>query len=418
MASYDSSEVAALLKQLGKDAQLLAEAYVHGGLAGDLIDPRKLALLQKKSLIRPAEAPGDYRISAELKRLLNRLMRKQSSYRQLTDIGRVVDTIQDAVHDYQHSITNGLEEDADYYLDQLDDLIYEAKENLNVSLDNMHHAISSQFGFVNSISAKVRENERALNYAQKLLIELQQIDPETWYEWMNWPSPVEFARKISGFIHWFSETLPRLRYIIDNMRGSLFRLRRDERQAHLLRNMARYLSQHPEFEIAENIYEHKDLPANLRFSAPLTLKSYVDPKQAHHEEKLVAIVQALRKQAEPETKQGREAQQVLLAENETVSVSIDFFEQQVEQLFAQVIEAGTEVSAITFWQTQLKSWQLAEQVIDPKVWLELVFSRYCKMTNLQQKQFQLTPVGQAKQGIADNFLFHDIKLQFKLASGK
>lgn len=413
MASYDSKEVADLLKQLGKHADTLAEAYVHGRLAGDLIDSRKLTQLQKSSLIRPSEELGEYRVGAELKRLLNRLMRKQSSYRQLTDIGRVIETIEDAVNDYHQSLVKGFDEDADYYLDQLDDLIYEAKENLNVSLDNMHHAISSQFGFVSSISAKVRENERALNYAQKLLVELQQIDPETCYQWMDWACPVEFARKVSDFIYWFNQTLPRLRYIIDNMRSSLFRLRRDEKQAHLLRNMARYLSSHPEFEIDEHIYQDNNLPQALRFSAPLALKAYVDVQQSNHEEQLITIVQTLRKQNQPETKQGREAELVVVSDNEQVSVKVDFFELQVEQFFEQVITTQTELSALSYWHEQLTIWQQAEQEIAAKVWLELIFSSYCKLTSYQQGLFELTPLGTAKAGIADNVYFHDILLRIK-----
>ena len=242
MAAYNASDVADLLRQIGAHDQLLADAYVYGTVNELQSESRKIASLHKAGLLRPDDEVGDYRVTAELKRMLNRLMRKQSSYRQLSDMGKVIDTLDDMVNDYRLSVQNNQHDDAEYYLDQLDDLLYEAKDNLNVSLENMHHAISSQFGFVSTLSAKVRENERALQYAQKLLTELQQIDPESCYEWADWACPSDFARKVSGFVYWFNQTLPRLRFIIDNMRLSLFRLRRDEKQASLLRNMARYLS--------------------------------------------------------------------------------------------------------------------------------------------------------------------------------
>jgi len=185
MAAYNASDVADLLRQIGANDQLLADAYVYGNVNEVESESRKIASLHKTGLLRPDDELGDYRVTAELKRMLNRLMRKQSSYRQLSDMGKVIDTLDDMVKDYRFSVQNNQHEDAEYYLDQLDDLLYEAKDNLNVSLENMHHALSSQFGFVSTLSAKVRENERALAYAQKLLTELQQIDPESCYEWAD-----------------------------------------------------------------------------------------------------------------------------------------------------------------------------------------------------------------------------------------
>jgi len=411
MAGYDAKDVAELLRQLGSHDQLLAEAYVFGSVQGDGDDARKIAALHKKALLRPDDEPGDFRVSAELKRMLNRLMRKQSSYRQLTDMSKVIDILEETVNDYRVSIIADQQEDAEYYLDQLDDLLYEAKDNLNVSLDNMHYAISSQFGFVSTISAKVRENERALAYAQKLLTELQQIDPETCYEWMNWACPVELARKISGFIYWFNQTLPRLRFIIDNMRLSLFKLRRDEKQASLLRNMARYLQKHPEFEIGEGIFEDKNLPDTLRFAAPMKLKSYVDVRQTSDQNSLVAIVQSLRKLNNQSSRAVREKSAVDLVENEAMSFNYDYFEEQTERLFELAITSNEAISAISFWQSSLNEWHTLQQHIEPIAWVELVFSSYCKLTNAQQALIDINPKGKQLPGISHNWSYSDIVIK-------
>jgi len=411
MAGYDTNDVAELLRQLGAHDQLLAEAYVFGSVQGDGADARKIASLHKKSLLRPDDEPGDYRVSADLKRMLNRLMRKQSSYRQLTDMRKVIEVLAETVNDYRLSVIGDQEEDAEYYLDQLDDLFYEAKDNLNVSLDNMHYAISSQFGFVSTLSAKVRENERALSYAQKLLTELQQIDPETCYEWMNWACPVELARKISGFIYWFNQTLPRLRYIIDNMRLSLFKLRRDEKQAGLLRNMARYLNKHPEFTINEQVFEDKALPETLRFAAPLYIKSYINVKETAHETALVEIVQSLRKMNTYIPAVKREVSAVEVLGNAGMGFSYDFFEEQTENLFEKAIMTGEVISAVDFWQTSLPKWHQEQQHIEPIAWVELVFSSYCKLTSAQQALIDIDPKGEPLAGISHNWSYSDIIIQ-------
>ena len=410
MAGYDAGDVAELLKQIGSNAHLLADAYVYGSLAGDQLESGKLNLLQKKGLLRPDDEPGDYRVTAELKRMLNRLMRKQSSYRQLTDMGKVIDVLDDTVKDFRESLQSNQQDDAEYYLDQLDDLLYEAKDNLNVSLDNMHYAISSQFGFVSTLSAKVRENEKALDYAQKLLNELQQIDPEACYEWTNWACPIDFARKISGFVYWFNQTLARLRFIIDNMRLSLFRLRRDEKQAGLLRNMARYLRKHPEFEISETLFEDPKLSKQLKFAAPLKLKTYVDIKNSAVEEPLIRLVQALRKQSKASPLKERESSAVDISPIENIAAEHDYFEEQAELLFEQAITTGQAVSAIDYWQQELESWAQTGQVVEPKAWIELVFSCYCKLSNEQQDALDIKMQSEQVAGISDNYSYSDVQI--------
>lgn len=410
MAAYNASDVADLLRQIGAHDQLLADAYVSGNITEQQSETRKIAALHKAGLLRPDDEIGDYRVTAELKRMLNRLMRKQSSYRQLSDMGKVIDTLDDMVNDYRLSVQSNQHDDAEYYLDQLDDLLYEAKDNLNVSLENMHHAISSQFGFVSTLSAKVRENERALDYAQKLLTELQQIDPESCYQWTDWACPSDFARKISGFVYWFNQTLPRLRFIIDNMRLSLFRLRRDEKQASLLRNMARYLGQHPEFEISETLFEDEQLPETLKLAPPIAMKSYVDTRNSELETPLIAVVQALRKATKPTRVVDREESDLEFDELPELVIDHDFFEEQTEQLFEQVIKHGEPISAINYWQNALQSWINEEQLIEPTQWVELVFSSYCKLTNDQQDALDIKPKGTRQTGTSDNYSYSDVQV--------
>lgn len=411
MAGYDAQQVTDLLKQLGNNASFLADAYVYGSISSD--DITQLKMLHKKGLLRPTDDVGEYRVTAEIKRMLNRLMRKQSSYRQLNDMGKVIDTIDDSVADYQLSVKSNQHDDAEYYLDQIDDLLYEATDSLNVSLDSMHFAISCQFGFVATLSAKVRENEKALNYAQKLLTELQQIDPEGCYEWTNWACPSDFSRKISGFIYWFNQALPRLRFIIDNMRLSLFRLRRDEKQANLLRSMAQYLHLHPEFEISESLFSDDKLPKALKFSPALELKSYVDTKNTANESSLIGIVQSLRKQKKPSVIAAREVSTVEIIPTEVIVVKHDFFEEQTQRLFEKVIIDGKGISAIEFWEESLSIWHDTEFTIDPTQWVELVFSNYCKLTIDQQSALDIKPKGGKISGTTDNYIYHDIVINVR-----
>lgn len=411
MAGFDSTQVASLLRQIGAYNELLANAYVYGSIASDDQDANTLSLLHKSGLIRPDDSPGEYRVTTDLKRMLNRLMRKQSSYRQLTDMGKVIDAIDEVAKDYQLAIQAQEQEDAEYYLDQLDDLLYETKDSLNNNLDTMHFAIVSQFGFVSSLSNKIRQNERYLSHAQKLLNELQQIDPHDCYEWLDWLCPNEFARKISSFVYWYNQILPKLRLIIDNMHISLFRLRRDEKQASQLRNMARFLRKHPEFTLDENLFEQPSLPETLKYATPMALKSYVDIKQTDIEQPLLELVQSLRKQSVITPLKARVTGEVSVKPIERIAAEEDFFEQQTELLFERVIIDNTAVSALSYYQEFQNIWLEQSQSIAPKAWIELVFSCYCKLTSAQQSALNIKMKGVAVAGTTDNYRYSDVVIE-------
>lgn len=413
MAGFDVGQVAALLRKIGANDELLANAYVFGSIASDEQDVKTISTLHKAGLLRPDDEPGEFRVTTDFKRMLNRLMRKQSSYRQLTDMGKVIDALDETVKDYHLAVQSKEHDDAEFYLDQLDDLLYETKDGLNTNLDNMHYGIVSQFGFVSTLANKIRQNERYLNHAQSLLTELQQIDPEACYEWINWPCPNEFARKITGFIYWFNQVLPRLRFIIDNMRLSLFRLRRDEKQASQLRNMARFLRQHPEFEITDNLFEDPELPEVLKYAPPMLLSCYVETHNTEHEASLIAIVQSLRKQVVSAPVKVRDSGEVTLTPVEKVDYQVDFFDQKTELLFELVISENRPVSAVEFWTSSQVSWQDELQAIHPKAWIELVFSAYCSLTNEQQDAFDITMKGVKVAGTSDNYSYSDVVICLK-----
>ena len=75
MAGFDSKQVASLLRQIGAYNDLLASAYIFGSIASDEQDANTISLLHKSGLIRPDDSPGEYRVTTDLKRMLNRLMR-------------------------------------------------------------------------------------------------------------------------------------------------------------------------------------------------------------------------------------------------------------------------------------------------------------------------------------------------------
>ncbi len=96
-----------------------------------------------------------------------------------------------------------------------------------------------------------------------------------------------------------------------------------------------------------------------------------------------------------------------------IQATHDFFEEQTETLFEQVIKHGEPLSAISYWQNNLKSWIREEQLIEPTEWVELVFSSYCKLTNDQQDAFDIKPKGTRLAGTSHNYSYSDVEVLLK-----
>jgi hypothetical protein len=53
---------------------------------------------------------------------------------------------------------------------------------------------------------------------------------------------------------------------------------------------------------------------------------------------------------------------------------------------------------------------MEDQLIDPKEWVELVFSSYCKLTNDQQAALDIKPKGERLAGTSHNFTYSDVEV--------
>ena len=414
MSSVNKELVAALLRQIGNGDEILSQAFIDGAISCSGENENQIKALHKAKLILPDEEFGDYRLTSDLKRLLNKLLRQQSGFRMLTDMGKAIDEMEQTIEDYRRTHNERNLEDAQAYLDQFDEIMDDTKESLESSIDAMHESISSQFGFVNSLTEKVIQNKKALIYAQNLINELQQIDPEQCYEWLFDGAPSEIGKRITGFIGWYRKELQRISYIIEKMRQSLFRLRHQVKQANLLKSMARYLRQHSEYEISEDFGINANLPEQLKLAPALLLTGFPDVNCTAQESALQQIVQQLRKINQlPEIKVKETTAKLELEKQEIIEHEKDWALDEIERYFEKSIDSQTPINALDFYQQAQVNWQQNQWYISPKLWLELIFSYYCNMPNSLQKQIQIELKETLETGTNNNFTYSDITIHLQ-----
>ena len=404
--SFDQGQVESLIRKIGSADQVLAEAYINGIIFVDEKNQPSIDSLKKSGLLRIAERSDEFRLSTDIKRLIDRLLLRNNRYRQNTDVAKMIRNVAEDIDAYRAALENNEQDEANYHLEQIDDSLYESLELLENSLSVMFTAITSQFGFVNSLSSKIRENERALAYAQQLVAELSFINTHECYEWISWAAPTELSNKVIRFIDQYKSIVGRLASIVDRMKILLFTLRLQEQTANRTRAMAQFLKKHPEWQ-AREWCDESNVPALLKRDNGLIFNTGINTKKSSQQDELIQIIQELRRQSNPikPLDSQRDAITVDSTEPEPIEYCPDYYETQIEALFSLALEKqGHKVSALQYWQT-------SQLQIRPELWLDIVFAQYCCLQQRFKQTLEIEMDGQVLPDFNGNQLITEIWLR-------
>ncbi|MGR9046668.1 MAG: hypothetical protein ACU83N_15370 [Gammaproteobacteria bacterium] len=405
--SFDQAQIAGLIRKLASADQLLAQTYIDGTVFVDEENRNAIDGLKKSGILRTADLSDEYRLTGDIKRLIDRLLLRNQRYQQNIDMAKMILSVEEDIEDYRRALERSDQDEARYHLEQIDDTLYEALESLEHSLTVMFAAITSQFGFVASLNSKIRQNQRALAYAQRLVQELNQVNLNDCYEWLSWPAiPTELSRKIIRFIDQYKSIVERLSSIVDRMKTLLFTLRLQEQTANRTRAMAQYLRQHPEWSPSDWGME-ADVPPLLQRGPGLKLQPGINTANPLLQADFADIVQELRRQSKPVAPQSRDGAQTPLDTQapETIEYDQDLYERHIESLFARALEQpGGKISALHYWREQ-------NLAVKPGLWLDMVFAQYCCLPARMRRAIALELQGESLVGFNGNHIIDEIQLQ-------
>ncbi|MGD7034372.1 hypothetical protein [Methylotuvimicrobium buryatense] len=405
--SFDREQIAGLIRKLAGADRLLAQTYIDGTVFVDDDNRTAIDSLKKAGILRTADVSDEYRLTGDVKRLIDRLLLRNQRYQQAIDLGKMILTVEEDIEDYRRALERNEQDEARYHLEQIDDTLYEAIESLETSLSVMFAAITSQFGFVSSLNSKIRQNRRALAYAQRLVQELNQVDLNDCYDWLSWAAiPPELSRKIIRFIDQYKSIVERLTSIVARMKTLLFTLRLQEQTANRTRAMAQFLRQHPEWEPLDWSIEAA-APELLRRGSGLNLSPGIDTANPVLQADLVEIVQELRRQTKPLAPPSRDNASAPLDTQmpERIEYHRDLYESHIENLFASALERqGRSTSALQYWQGEGLE-------IKAELWLDMVFAQYCCLPQRMRSVVALEMQGENLSDFNGNQVIHEISLR-------
>lgn len=406
--SFDQEQIAGLVRKLASADQLLAQTYINGTVFIDDDNRNAIDSLKKSGILRTADFSDEYRLTGDVKRLIDRLLLRNQRYQQNIDMAKMILSVEEDIEDYRRALERNDQEEARYHLEQIDDTLYEALESLEHSLTVMFAAITSQFGFVTSLNSKIRQNQRALAYAQRLVQELNQVNLNDCYEWLNWAAiPTELSRKIIRFIDQYKSVVERLSSIVDRMKMLLFTLRQQEQTANRTRAMVQFLRQHPEWEPLDWSAE-ANVPELLRRGSGLKLQSGIDTSGSVLQTDFAAIVQELRRQSKPLAPPSRDGAATTPLDTQIpdqIEYRRDHYETHIETLFALALERqGRKISALHYWCDERLE-------VKAELWLDMVFAQYCCLPQRMRRAISLELQGENLAGFNGNQVIDEILLQ-------
>jgi len=405
--SFDHEQIAGLIRKLGSADQLLAQTYINGTVFA--YDENRSAIdgLKKSGILRTADTGDEYRLTYDIKRLIDRLLLRNQRYQQNINMAKMILSVEDDIEDYRRALEQNNPDEEQYHLEQIDDTLYEAIEALENSLSVMFAAITSQFGFVSSLNGKIRQNQRALAYAQQQVQELSHVRIKDCYDWLSWSAiPPELSRKIIRFIDQYKSIVERLTGIIGRMKELLFKLRLQEQTANRCRAMAQFLRQHPEWESLD-WSDDSAMPVLLRRCAGLTLQPGINPANPVLQADLTAIVRELRRQSKPVAPLIRDSAASPLDTEVPAQIEYDqdLYEGHIESLFASALEQqGRKVSALFYWSEHGLE-------VNAELWLDMVFAQHCCLPQRMRRAINLDMQGESLEGFDGNQVIEEILLQ-------
>mgnify|MGYP000595578405 CR=1 FL=1 len=398
------------------NSTMLAQAYFDGSVIDNGENTALLEVLTKNGLIRPSEDDGTYILAINLKRILDKLLLRHASYRKRTDIGKVMQHIEGDIDSYKRALLIGQHNEVNFYLSQIDEELYGVIYELEDSVSGLFAAITSRFGFVDTLESKIHENEKAIAYTEGLLNALAEINLTDVYAWLDWDDvPAELSRKVTFFIDGYRRINRQLESAVNRMRQLLMTLRQQSERVARLKAMSKFLKDNPVWELDE-YSENAQIPDIFNRVHGMQLSASIDISNQVQQETFTEIYHSLRSESknDTETPDLRKTGRIDDLEQKARQLQADYVLSQCELLFKQVIShQGQCYSAIDYWQQD----QQLTDILPKHLWLSILYNEYNKCAAPVRKAINIDFDGNTITQlpgdvlVSGNLLVSDIQLQ-------
>lgn len=391
------------LRQLGRHAEPIMDAYLSGSVPDQALEPAVEERLVKDGILYRPEPGADLHLRRAVRALLEEALRDDRNRQIDANTGSALATFKTLAAHYKEARHQGDYAAADAYLGDLKEHVYAFGETLGHSIRVLWSRLNNEFGYVGTLNAKIRENELAQSQVSELLAGLEMISFE---ELAETAGDLRELRRllVTSLQRTVSACVQELSIVQGRLLELLGRFRQIRGRTRLLKGWLLHMEQQPDYQVG-NHAAHQNVPQLFNLAAPVLAPAALDIHSPQHEADLLALVAQIRalQPADRFAPPPGEAAGLILGEVEAFEVQGNPIREAVSAYFCQVIDSGQPLSALDYRQQHDLPW-------DAESWLYQVIGGYEGLPEEQKQCFELLPDGEAHPLYSGNFIIRDVKL--------
>ena len=391
------------LRQLGRHAEPIMDAYLTGSLPDDTLEPAVQDRLVKDGILYRPEPGADLHLRRVVRALLEEALRDDRNRQIDANTGSALATFKTLAAHYKEARHQGDYAAADAYLADLKEHVYAFGETLSHSIRVLWSRINNEFGYVGTLNAKIRENELAQAQVSELLAGLEMISFE---ELAEAAGELRELRRllVASLQHTVSSCAQELSIVQGRLLELLGRFRQIRGRTRLLKGWLLHMNQQPDYQVG-NHATHLEVPQLFNLAGPILAPAAVDVHNPLHEPDLLELVAQLRLNQSQEqfSTAPIEAAEFMLGEVDAFEVISNPIRDAVATYFCHVIDRGQAVSALEYRQQHNLPW-------NAESWLYQVIAGYEGLPDEQKRDFELDPIGEVHPVFSGNFIVGDVAL--------
>lgn len=391
------------LRQLGRHAEPIMDAYLAGSVSDQSLEPAVQERLVKDGVLYRPEPGAELHLRRVVRALLEEALRDDRNRQIDANTGSALATFKTLAAHYKEARHQGDYGAAEAYLADLKEHVYAFGETLSHGIRVLWGRINNEFGYVASLNAKIRENELAQSQVSELLAGLELISFEDLAETAG--DMRELRRLlVTRLQRTISACSQELSIVQARLLELLGRFRQIRGRTRLLKGWLLHNEQQPDYQVA-NHSSHPQVPQLFNQAQPIITPAAVDIYNPEHESQLLQLLATLRSVQQPErfNLPACVAEEIQLQPSAEYEIEHNPVREAVSRYFCDVIDSGQPVSALQWRQQQALPW-------DAESWLYQVIGGYDGLPDEQKRHFELDAIGEPHPVYSGNFIVRDVAL--------
>ncbi|XAI97122.1 hypothetical protein [Dolichospermum phage Dfl-JY45] len=361
-----------LLRLLNTHADVVVKAYTQRSLADEDIEPKVAeTLMAARVLYRPEEG-ANLRLAGDVNKMFASTLRDDRNRQVDADVGGLLMESKTIAGHLLEAAHKGDFREAASHEEDLESRIWEFRSSLRSSIDGLWMRINAEFGYVATLTAKIRENALVQEQVSQLLSRLDMVDFKELEELAN--TQKALRRCLLGILpKVVDDCRSRLQSVQRRVNELMGKFRAVQKENFLLKGFLAYLDRNPSY--VASFDEVAEVPELLNVADPMLGSAVADPLESTYYDQLLEEAAKIRSleaasvqfPAEPApaiVQTAPDAMEMALAQ-EAIEASIEAF------LVGAIDAAGEERSAMNHL--------MAEGEWDAECWLHLLLLQVGQM---------------------------------------